>query len=402
MSICFGAPTASYVKSRLDDDGVVLMNFANIPASRLFNEWFTVYFSSKRYHSRVGNIPTTVPRLKYLVQRYRDIWVISGKNEIAPIEVRDFFQQHFQKVYSTPVGDVYHVSPKAQDTLFVSSYFIGDNRYRVPVGLKEGTTVTMPAMLPAGDAITIPLNFETPGNYEIVVPVQFDPQALEIKINGGVVNPVVKRLRYPTEQTNYIGILHFSQTRMPDVTLRCNVDVRGNSSVIVLRNKSSDRMMIEPLQIAMSKDSVIAQIQNRANFNFGGRIRLLGYNMSPANGVKLGENVTLTYYWECLRHMKIDYRVCVRIDRVSPYLRIGDVDHMPQSGLKMTSTWKPGEIIKEEYAFRMPVVPMGSYNANVFIGHFYTDVWYSRDLVVPDAYPLGSTYYPRPFEIISE
>ncbi len=98
--------------------------------------------------------------------------------------------------------------------------------------------------------------------------------------------------------------------------------------------------------------------------NFGDQIALLGVELEEAALVPGGQlPVTLT--WQGLAEMSADYTVFVQVldaaDRI-----VGQVDAWPVQGTRPTSTWQPGEVIRDPYMVQLsPDLPPGDYRVIV-------------------------------------
>jgi hypothetical protein len=78
---------------------------------------------------------------------------------------------------------------------------------------------------------------------------------------------------------------------------------------------------------------------------FGDNIKLLGVDVSPTDGVRAGGEVTLTYYWECLRETPGDWKAFGHLELPAGKRMI--LDHVPVGELYPVSQWKPGEVIRD-------------------------------------------------------
>jgi len=87
------------------------------------------------------------------------------------------------------------------------------------------------------------------------------------------------------------------------------------------------------------------------NANFADNIKLLGADVS-ANKVRPGDTITVVYYWECLREVQGEWKVFVHVEL--PKGRRMILDHNPVGELYPVSSWKKGEIIRDEQTFAIP------------------------------------------------
>lgn len=73
---------------------------------------------------------------------------------------------------------------------------------------------------------------------------------------------------------------------------------------------------------------------------FGDRVRLIGWDAEPAE-VELGEDVTLTFYWEVLQPFDQRWWIFVHLDSANRQ----NLDHEAIDDLYPTLYWEPGQII---------------------------------------------------------
>jgi len=92
---------------------------------------------------------------------------------------------------------------------------------------------------------------------------------------------------------------------------------------------------------------------HRTDATYGGRLRLLGYNTS-ARKVDPGGTLKLNLHWLALRDMSADYQlelwITHRLSRRSTQLA-----GWPTSPTYPTSQWQPGEIVRGQPAFELPL-----------------------------------------------
>ncbi|MEA3459082.1 MAG: hypothetical protein U9R11_00140, partial [Chloroflexota bacterium] len=90
-------------------------------------------------------------------------------------------------------------------------------------------------------------------------------------------------------------------------------------------------------------------IENPADFNLGGKARLIGWAMDRGKA-KPGGEIGLTLYWECLSEMGEDYTVFIHLVGEEGEIVAQD-DGQPLDGYYPTSLWGKGEVIEDGYAF---------------------------------------------------
>ncbi len=105
---------------------------------------------------------------------------------------------------------------------------------------------------------------------------------------------------------------------------------------------------------------------HKVGADFGGKFRLLGVDVAPEK-VKPGQEVTLTWYFECLEETGVNYQVFVHIDHKGPGATRQGADHHPVRDLYQTSRWKKGDIVRDRQKVRLrPNFPGGP--ATLFVG----------------------------------
>src|SRR5258708_13907695 len=95
--------------------------------------------------------------------------------------------------------------------------------------------------------------------------------------------------------------------------------------------------------LARQQAKVPNAIPNAMSINFGGEAELVGYDVSrlvayPAAPIKV------TFYWRALRSMTTDYHVFVQVLQPNSSNVFGSHD-----ATLATTTWKVGEIVKDEH-----------------------------------------------------
>jgi Dolichyl-phosphate-mannose-protein mannosyltransferase len=97
----------------------------------------------------------------------------------------------------------------------------------------------------------------------------------------------------------------------------------------------------------------ITSIEHRVNINYGDKIELLGFGLSPARS-KPGGAIQLELYWQSLAAMDRDYSIGIHL--LDPQMRvIGARDSYPGHGLLPTTLWRVGEMIRDDYW--VPIAP---------------------------------------------
>ena len=105
-------------------------------------------------------------------------------------------------------------------------------------------------------------------------------------------------------------------------------------------------------------------IQYQQAAEFGGLIRLLGYDLN-SDVFQAGDMLRVTLYWQPMRHVPGDYQVFVHILDDNSTVR---AQHDGTPGLRSspTSSWLPGEFITDIHEIALPAdMPTGVYRLSV-------------------------------------
>ncbi|MCR4406985.1 MAG: 6-pyruvoyl-tetrahydropterin synthase-related protein [Anaerolineae bacterium] len=101
-------------------------------------------------------------------------------------------------------------------------------------------------------------------------------------------------------------------------------------------------------------------MQTRADVNFGGVMRLLGYDL-----VQNDDELQLMLHWQALSPMATDYRVFVHLFEPATERIVTQFDGMPLNGAYPTSWWLPGEVVSDRITLSLAGVPAGDYRLGV-------------------------------------
>ena len=111
---------------------------------------------------------------------------------------------------------------------------------------------------------------------------------------------------------------------------------------------------------AVPSGAIEGRIEHPLDVEFGHQIRLLGYNL-PAETVTPGDILQLSLFWQALTPMTQRYKVFTHV--LDPYGHmVGQRDAEPGGGVKMTTLWKEGEQVTDNYGLLiLPGAPPGEY-----------------------------------------
>ncbi len=87
-------------------------------------------------------------------------------------------------------------------------------------------------------------------------------------------------------------------------------------------------------------------------FDFGGTIRLLGWEMERAT-LAPGETTYITFYWQALAEPREDYWLLLRL-RGAGAEDVWSKDGTPSAGRDSTDTWRAGDVIAARHRIEIP------------------------------------------------
>lgn len=101
---------------------------------------------------------------------------------------------------------------------------------------------------------------------------------------------------------------------------------------------------------------------------FGGLLRLLGYDLAP-DAARAGETVAVSLYWQARQPLPLDYSTFVHL--VDENLRgISQDDHQPGDVYYPTHLWQAGETLRDTHRLVLPEdLPEGEYRLLVGVYH---------------------------------
>ncbi|MEW5957435.1 MAG: glycosyltransferase family 39 protein, partial [Chloroflexota bacterium] len=97
--------------------------------------------------------------------------------------------------------------------------------------------------------------------------------------------------------------------------------------------------------------------------NFGGLIRLIGYDLDPHRAYA-GGRLPVTLYWQALAGLPASYQVFTHLE--SEAGPVAQADGVPVCWTYPTDRWRPGQIIADQHAIAIPLdAPPGRYPLTV-------------------------------------
>lgn len=122
-----------------------------------------------------------------------------------------------------------------------------------------------------------------------------------------------------------------------------------------------DRLILDKVKVAPSTPTHFKP-SHLQTAQFGGQARLLGYDLQAGED---NHSQHLTLYWQGLAEMARDYTVFVHVLDASGNI-IAQADHQPQVGNNPTSSWEPGEEIRDTVDLALPLsAPTGDFRIEI-------------------------------------
>jgi 4-amino-4-deoxy-L-arabinose transferase-like glycosyltransferase len=133
--------------------------------------------------------------------------------------------------------------------------------------------------------------------------------------------------------------------------------------VYTVRRHGVNYALIYPGPAVRRQD--VERIPNPMSLDFGGKARLLGYELETPQ-VKPGEPAVLALYWEALAPFDApDYSVYVGVTDPEGN-RFGKVDSIPVGSMMPVDQWRPGMIVRDvQQVPILPGTPQGEYSLDL-------------------------------------
>jgi hypothetical protein len=108
-------------------------------------------------------------------------------------------------------------------------------------------------------------------------------------------------------------------------------------------------------------DSLDQVPQARLDLRLDDQVRLMGYAPAGPWESQAGDVLTFSLFWEIEQPVPQDYAVFVQLLDQAGGLQ-AQVDRMPVGGFQPTSTWQPGQLVRDNYGLEVPAdLPPGQY-----------------------------------------
>jgi hypothetical protein len=138
------------------------------------------------------------------------------------------------------------------------------------------------------------------------------------------------------------------------------------------------------LQMISIRAAPQGEINNPLNYNLANEFQLIGYNLDQ-DIYQPGDTVQVTLFWKALRPISQNYTMFVQV--IDAQNKVwGQLHAQPQGGAAPTSSWQPGQVIRDSYSFVLSAdTPPGAYRLD--LGAYPPDTGTNLRLVTGDGTP---------------
>jgi hypothetical protein len=102
---------------------------------------------------------------------------------------------------------------------------------------------------------------------------------------------------------------------------------------------------------ALKPPAPLLEVRNGANL--GGKVEIVGAQVAPGR-INPGESAKVTVFFKVLDSMTADYMIFVHVEDAEGRVDRINADHAPMGGQRPTSTWKVGELLRDEFSVYVP------------------------------------------------
>jgi hypothetical protein len=141
---------------------------------------------------------------------------------------------------------------------------------------------------------------------------------------------------------------------------------------------------------------ISSQIQHPRELRLGDKIAFLGYSLASFE-VRAGDILQLTLFWQALEGVGERYKVFTHILDERSHI-VGQRDAEPVGGARLTSTWKEGDVIADNYGVLvLPGTPPGEHQLEIGM---YSPETGERLPVLADEEPVGERILLQPVQVV--
>jgi hypothetical protein len=199
------------------------------------------------------------------------------------------------------------------------------------------------------------------GWLERSVSFYFDNRAADLsQADQPNVDKAIEFLRRPERSFLILGAGHGRDCKSLLADLRPHVQKRLSKSLYVVYDQhpfsclvSTERDPEGERRVQTSLLQNLPADAKQLDVDFDGKIRLVGYRLSPAE-VERGAEFTISYFFRCTAPIDEDWLVFIHGDGPQGGAHRVFGDHAPLGGLYPTSEWKPGDLVQDDYQMTVP------------------------------------------------
>jgi hypothetical protein len=133
----------------------------------------------------------------------------------------------------------------------------------------------------------------------------------------------------------------------------------------------------------------IRAIKDRLDISFGGKMKLLGYEIGEKK-VKPGGKLSVTLYWQSLAKMEKDYSVFVHLVDDNGII-VAQRDTYPGLGRYQTTLWSVGDAIADRYVLTLPEAAFSPNYASLEVGLYYLPTGERLQAFSSDGKPISDS-----------
>ena len=127
----------------------------------------------------------------------------------------------------------------------------------------------------------------------------------------------------------------------------------------------TEMLTIGQVDLQPRADTENLGVPNPIRINFDNQIELVGYEMTDLSPAA-GDTIELTLYWRGMQKIEQDYKIFANILDPKTLTKYAASDEMPVNWNAPTTTWKPGEIIKDVHTLKVDLnTPPGIYETEI-------------------------------------
>jgi hypothetical protein len=119
-------------------------------------------------------------------------------------------------------------------------------------------------------------------------------------------------------------------------------------------------------------ETQIPNLAYRSDANFGGQIRLLGYDIVE-DDLATGGSMTITLAWQAVQSIETNYSVFLHLLDARGQI-VAQRDMVPRNGELPTNVWLPGEVVVDSYILQTSH-PLTSGNYTLITGFYDPFSW---------------------------